>query len=174
VCCPFHPQSPSHLIPPVTRGGQPQAYFLSEKESLYRERGVVNAMTESATTWIGTVVIDCKNWEEMINFWKEALGYEFKRRPDAFPGNDWALIADPTGHGPNLAFQKDPDGPGKVYWFHFDLFSAKPASEVQRLLGLGATMLLPAREGFDYVTLADPDGNPFDVLTEVINREPSS
>jgi hypothetical protein len=31
-------------------------------------------------------------------------------------------------------------------------------------MGLGATMRQPAQEGFDYVTLADPDGNPFDVV----------
>jgi len=130
-------------------------------------------MAESGKLWVGTVVIDCRKWEEMIAFWKAALGYEFRRRPDEFPGNDWALIADPNGLGPNLAFQKDPDGPGKVYWFHFDLFSSDPAGEVRRLLKLGATMVQPAREGFDYVTLADPDGNPFDVLTEVIHRGPA-
>jgi catechol 2,3-dioxygenase-like lactoylglutathione lyase family enzyme len=125
-------------------------------------------MSAAVKTWIGTIVIDCKNWEEMISFWKAALGYEFKRRPDEFAGNDWALIADPQGRGPNLAFQKDPNGPGEIYWFHFDLFSSGPERDIQRLLGLGATMVQPAREGFDYVTLADPDGNPFDVLTEVI------
>ncbi len=127
-------------------------------------------MLEPKSTWIGTIVSDCKNRERMIDFWKEALGYEYQRRPDAFAGNDWALIADPQGRGPNLAFQKDPDGPGKVYWFHFDLFSSEPAGEVRRLMDLGASMVQPAREGFDYVTLADPDGNPFEVLTEVIAR----
>lgn len=127
-------------------------------------------MSNATKTWIGTIVIDCKNWERMITFWSAALGYEFKRRPDEFPGNDWALIADPQRKGPNLAFQKDPEGPGEAYWFHFDLFSSDPDREVERLLGLGATMVQPAREGFDYVTLADPDGNPFDVLTEVIGR----
>jgi predicted enzyme related to lactoylglutathione lyase len=130
-------------------------------------------MTESADTWIGTIVIDCKNWEKMISFWKAALGYEFKRRPDEWPGNDWALIADPKGKGPNLAFQKDPVGPTGVYWFHFDLFSSDPDREIQRLLSLGATIVQPAQEGFDYVTLTDPDGNPFDVLTEVIARRGS-
>ena len=130
-------------------------------------------MAESAKTWIGTIVIDCKNWERMIGFWKAALRYEFKRRPDEFPGNDWALIADPKEQGPNLAFQKDPEGPGSIYWFHFDLFSSDPGHEVPRLLELGATMVQPAREGFDYVTLADPDGNPFDVLSEVRVRRRS-
>jgi catechol 2,3-dioxygenase-like lactoylglutathione lyase family enzyme len=131
---------------------------------------MMGPMPQHVGTWIGTIVIDCKHWEEMIAFWKAALGYEFKRRPDEFPGNDWVLIADPHGKRPNLAFQKDPIGPGKVYWFHFDLFSSDPEREVQRLMSLGATLVQPAREGFDYVTLADPDGNPFDVLTEAVSR----
>ena len=141
-----------------------------ESVSIYDGLRMRRVMVALSKTWIGSIVIDCKNWEEMISFWKAALGYEFRRRPDEFPGNDWALIADPQGKRPNLAFQKDPDGPGKVYWFHFDLFSSDPDREVKRLLNLGATMVQPAREGFDYVTLADPDGNPFDVLTEVIDR----
>ncbi len=133
-------------------------------------------MVEDARTWIGTIVIDCKNWEKMISFWKGDLGYKLKRGPgewgtDEIPEGDWALIADPLGRGPNLALQKDPEGPRQVYWFHLDLFTSEPTKEVQRLLDLGATMVQPAREGFDYVTLADPDGNPFDVLTEVITRD---
>lgn len=111
-------------------------------------------------TWVGSIVIDCKKWERMIDFWKEALGYEFVRPKS----DDWALLYDPQTKGPNLAFQKDPDGPGPVYWFHFDLYSSDMEGEVQRLLGLGATLVQPAREGFDWVTLVDPDGNPFDVI----------
>jgi catechol 2,3-dioxygenase-like lactoylglutathione lyase family enzyme len=110
--------------------------------------------------WVGSVVIDCKNWELMIAFWKAALGYEFCYPPS----EDWALLYDPHQKGPNLSFQKDPDGPTSTYWFHFDLYSSEPDSEVQRLLTLGAKMIQPAKEGSDYVTLADPDGNPFDVI----------
>ena len=117
-------------------------------------------MAEPGKLWIGSIVIDCKNWEDMIGFWKAALGYEFVRPKS----DDWALLCDPHRKGPNLAFQKDPQGPGSVYWFHFDLYSSDPAGEVQRLSGLGATVIQPAREGSDYVTLADPDGNPFDVI----------
>ncbi len=117
-------------------------------------------MPAPVKTWIGSIVIDCRNWEQMIDFWKRALEYEFVRPKS----EDWALLYDPRRKGPNLAFQKDPEGPGKGYWYHLDLYSSEPETEVQRLLGLGATMVQPAREGFDYVTLADPDGNPFDVI----------
>ena len=117
-------------------------------------------MAEPGKLWIGSIVIDCKKFDEMIRFWKAALGYEL-RRP---PSEDWALLYDPNRSGPNIAFQRDPDGPGEVYWFHFDLYSSDPEGEVKRLLQLGATMRQPAKKGFDYVTLADPDGNPFDVV----------
>jgi hypothetical protein len=33
-------------------------------------------------------------------------------------------------------------------------------------------MVQPAEEGFDYVTLADPEGKPFEVLTEVVAQRP--
>lgn len=117
-------------------------------------------MPKTDKLWIGSVVIDCKKFQEMVEFWKEALGYEL-RRP---PSEDWAVLYDPSGSGPNLAFQKDPLGPGGVYWFHLDLYSSDPENEVKRLMGLGATMVQTDKEGSDYVTLADPDGNPFDIV----------
>ena len=117
-------------------------------------------MVEPGKTWVGSIVIDCKNFDRMIAFWKEALGYEIRRPSD----EDWVLLYDPHQKGPNIAFQKDPTGAGDPYWFHFDLYSSDPENEVQRLMKLGATMKQPAKEGFDYVTLVDPDGNPFDVV----------
>lgn len=65
-------------------------------------------MTEPGKLWVGSIVIDCRNFERMVDFWKAALGYQL-RRP---PSEDWALLFDPHGKGPNIAFQKDPEGPG--------------------------------------------------------------
>lgn len=120
----------------------------------------VRSVVKPGNIWIGSIVIDCKKFDEMIEFWKAALGYELRRPPT----EDWALLCDPSGSGPNIGLQKDPNGPGEVYWFHFDLYSSDPEGEVERLLRLGATMKQQARKDFDYVTLADPDGNPFDVV----------
>ena len=117
-------------------------------------------MTDPGKLWIGSIVIDCKKFDKMIAFWKAALNYEL-RHP---PSDDWAILYDPTGSGPNISFQKDPNGPGEVNWFHFDLYSSDSKGEVKRLLQLGARMIQPAKKGKDYVTLADPDGNPFDVI----------
>lgn len=117
-------------------------------------------MAKPGKTWIGSIVIDCRKFDEMIAFWKAALGYEL-REP---PSDGWAVLFDPHGKGPNLSFQKDPDGPGETYWFHFDLYSSDPEGELDRLTRLGAKIVQPARSGFDYVTLSDPDGNVFDVV----------
>jgi hypothetical protein len=110
--------------------------------------------------WVGSIVVECKEFDRMIAFWIAALGYE-AREP---PGADWVVLSDPHEKGPNISLQKVADGPGDDYRFHFDLYSSDPEGEVQRLIGLGATLREAAQEGRDFVTLADPDGNPFDVI----------
>ncbi len=117
-------------------------------------------MGEPREIWVGSIVMECKDFPRMMAFWTAALGYA-AREP---PSEDWVVLHDPAGKGPNLSLQKVPDGPGEDYRFHFDLYSSGPEAEVQRLLGLGATLREPAREDRDFVTLADPDGNPFDVV----------
>lgn len=117
-------------------------------------------MASSRRTWVGSIVIDCKNFDAMIEFWQAALGYRIRPPRES----DWVLLFDPENAGPNLAFQKDPKGPGAIYWFHLDLYSSHPETEVKRLVKLGAKVTQPARPDTDYTTLADPDGNPFDVI----------
>lgn len=117
-------------------------------------------MTEPGKTWVGSVVIDCSRFDEMVAFWKEALGYDQRGPRD----EGWTLLYDPHGSGPNLAFRKEPGLPGPLWWFHLDLYSSDSAEEVARLVRLGAKVREPAQPGRDFVTLADPDGNPFDVV----------
>ena len=117
-------------------------------------------MSEPGKLWVGSIVMECKDFPRMTAFWMAALGYEHRRAPS----EDWVVLHDPRGKGPNISLQKVVDEPGKDYRFHFDLYSSEPEGEVRRLLGLGATMREPAQEGRDFVTLADPDGNLFDVI----------
>ena len=45
---------------------------------------------------------------------------------------------------------------------HLDLYTKEQAAEVERLLGLGATLVRTNHDPEDdYVVLADPEGNPF-------------
>jgi hypothetical protein len=109
---------------------------------------------------IGSIVIDCTRLEPMIRFWKEALHYEYRDPPQP----DGVILRDPNGRGPNLNLSYSGEGPAREYRLHLDLYSTDPAGDVDRLLGLGATLERAAQPGADFVTLADPDGNLFDVI----------
>jgi catechol 2,3-dioxygenase-like lactoylglutathione lyase family enzyme len=117
-------------------------------------------MATTEKLWVGSIVMEVKEFGRMVEFWSAVLGYE----PREAPESDWVVLTDPRTSGPNLSLQKVADGPGPDYRFHLDLYSSDPEAEVRRVLGLGATLLEPARSGRDFVTLADPDGNPFDVI----------
>ena len=47
---------------------------------------------------------------------------------------------------------------------HFDLITTDFDAEVDRLIGLGATKLNEINAGRHWATLADPEGNEFDVI----------
>lgn len=119
---------------------------------------------------IGSLVIDCTDFDGMRAFWQEALHYMPKRPAEG----GWVILKDPTGASPNVSLNlKDrpmlrPKGPdwrlSDKIRLHIDFYASDLAAEVQRLLGLGATMVKPAEEGHDYVILADPEGNHFCVV----------
>ena len=112
------------------------------------------------TIWIGSFVVDCTDLPRMIAFWQEALHYVPRDPPEA----DGVVLKDPEGLGPNLSLNRTSEGPLDDYRLHLDLYSSDPGREVRRLLRLGATLVRPAEKGHDFVTLADPDGNLFDVI----------
>jgi glyoxalase superfamily protein len=117
---------------------------------------------------IGSIVVDCVDFERMMAFWQEALHY-VPRRP---PTEDWVILHDPEGMNVNLSLQKQPAnrmGKGRSRIgknrLHLDLYTPDQEREVERLIGLGATRhpRVP-RPGEDYVILADPEGNLFCVV----------
>lgn len=110
--------------------------------------------------WIGSIVVDCDDLPRMMAFWQAALHYVPREPPEA----DGVVLKDPEGRGPNLALNRTSEGPLDDYRLHLDLYSFDPEGEVERLLGLGATLKRPAQAGDDFVTMADPDGNLFDVI----------
>ena len=110
--------------------------------------------------WVGSIVIDCTDFERMYAFWREALHYV----PRVPPQGGWVVLKDPEGKGPNVSLNQTSEGPLKDYRLHLDLYATDPLGELDRLRRLGATVVQPAQEGKDYVTLADPDGNLFDLV----------
>jgi len=119
---------------------------------------------KTANIRIGSIVIHCFEFEKMVHFWKDALGYTF-RDP---PSSDWAVITDPQGRGPNVSFQKRDRQRGKRNWIHLDLYTADQEGEVKRLTNLGAKPYAwRYPPDADYVVLEDPDGNLFCVVKKL-------
>jgi predicted enzyme related to lactoylglutathione lyase len=110
---------------------------------------------------IGSIVIHCFEFNRMIDFWKNALHYRL-REP---PSDDWAVLTDPQGKGPNLSFQKREKKRARRNWTHLDLYTNNQSDEVEKLLKAGAKKY-PWRypENADYIVLEDPDGNLFCVV----------
>ena len=113
---------------------------------------------------IGSIVVRCYEFDRMLAFWQEALGYE-PREP---PGDGWVLLRDPEGRGPNLSLDRVPEPLeplGKTSRVHLDLYTTDQGGEVERLLGIGAARY-PQEYGpdDDFVVLEDPDGNRFCVV----------
>jgi len=119
-----------------------------------------NASMERGKIWVGSIVVDCVDLPRMMAFWQEALHYVPRDPPEP----DGVVLKDPTGVGPNLSLNLTSEGPLEDYRLHLDLYSSHPEAEVERLVGLGAKVTRPATKGHDFVTLADPDGNFFDVI----------
>lgn len=108
---------------------------------------------------IGSIVLDCDDFERTMAFWQEALHYVPRRSPT--PGDLFAILSDPTGKGPNLSIDKMEPERGRL---HLDLYTDDPDGEVERLLHLGATRYRPREPGEDFEVLADPEGNLFCVV----------
>lgn len=110
---------------------------------------------------IGSIVIHCYEFDRMMAFWGSALGY-VPREPAS---DDWVVLCDPEGKGPNLSLQAREKRREHRSWLHLDLYTNDQQGELERLVTLGATRY-PWRygPGDDYIVLEDPDGNLFCVV----------
>lgn len=111
---------------------------------------------------IGSIVVRCYEFERMVAFWQETLGY-IPREPAR---GGWVVLTDPRGHGPNLSLDQAPaPRAGKRSRLHLDLYTDNQKGEVARLIALGARPYpWRYRQGDDFVVLEDPDGNLFCVV----------
>ncbi len=110
---------------------------------------------------VGSIVIRVDDIERQEEFWRNALRYD--RRIDR---DDFVPLAPRDGDGPNVsldAMRSEVQIPPRI---HLDLYTDDQASEVQRLISLGATEVHWDKRPVDadYVILADPEGNRFCVI----------
>lgn len=122
---------------------------------------------------IHDVVFDCHHPASLARFWAAALeGYAVAPYDEAElarlraagiddPEDDPTVLVEPLSGGtPRLWFQLVPESKMTKNRVHLDLASADVRAEVERLAGLGARVLA---EHEPWVTMADPEGNEFDV-----------
>jgi catechol 2,3-dioxygenase-like lactoylglutathione lyase family enzyme len=112
---------------------------------------------------VGSIVVRCRRFDEMLAFWQAALGYVPKYPPE----DGWVILTDPTGRAPNISLDyiEQPPPLGKISRVHLDLYTDDGPGEVERLLALGATRYeREAGPDDDFVVLVDPDGNRFCVV----------
>lgn len=107
------------------------------------------------------LTFDCHDPRKVADFWCAALGYRLDEIDE-----EGAVIKDPNGAGWPLVFLVVPEGKAMKNRLHLDL--RPPASmqaEVDRLLGIGATVFRFVEEGGSFWTvMLDPEGNEFCVL----------
>lgn len=110
---------------------------------------------------IGSVVIDCNDFETMSAFWQDALHYV----PRDAAESDWVVLRDPESRGVNVSLQQVPEKPAGKNRLHLDLYTDDQEGEVERLLKIGATRHPRAPEpDEDFIVLEDPEGNLFCVI----------
>jgi hypothetical protein len=132
------------------------------------------------------VVIDSSAPHDLADWWAEALGWQVEQQDEAFirrmVETGAASEEDTTEHRGALVWKvgaalnsPDPDRPRVLFQLvpepktgknrlHLDVRVGpeRREAEVARLLGLGATELWRGSQGpYEWVTLADPQGNEF-------------
>lgn len=118
------------------------------------------------TVTVSAITFDCQDAAAVARFWSAAL----EQPLDAGEGGATEFFAsigrDAPRDRPALMFLKVPEDRAGKNRVHLDLDADDRAAAVERLVGLGATVLHDKDEwGTRWTTLADPEGNEFCVAT---------
>ncbi|HEY4459101.1 MAG TPA: VOC family protein [Pseudonocardiaceae bacterium] len=127
-------------------------FCVLEPRSTYRDTGPIAA-----------VVVDCADPMAMARFWGDAMDWTVHEVSD-----DAARLRSSAGVGPYLEFLRAPEA--RTWWnrIHLDVApyaDDDQATEVARLLDLGASTADIGQGEVSWKVLADPEGNEFCVLT---------
>jgi predicted enzyme related to lactoylglutathione lyase len=127
---------------------------------------------ECVSSTIHNISFDCADPYELSGFWSEVLGRP--RHPEDRPGDDETALPPPDGVGPQVFFQRVPEGKSGKNRLHVCLRPTDRTrdAEVDRLLALGATLADDHRrpDGTGWAVLADPEGNEFCVERSAAER----
>jgi predicted enzyme related to lactoylglutathione lyase len=107
------------------------------------------------------VSFDASDALTVAGFWAAVLG---RTVADGADSDNATVSADPAVPGSRIGFHRVPEGKTVKNRMHFDLITTDFDAEVDRLTGLGATKLNEIKKDAHWATLADPEGNEFDVI----------
>jgi predicted enzyme related to lactoylglutathione lyase len=112
---------------------------------------------------IFNVTFDCHDARVVSAFWSAVTGYSLEQA--STPGNEFWVASPPAGGWPRMVFVTVPERKVVKNRVHIDVMpiNGDQDDEVNRLLGLGATVVDDRREldPGGWVVLADPEGNEF-------------
>ena len=109
---------------------------------------------------VQNIVFDCRDAYELGSFWSAVVGRPLAE--DDKPGDEEVIIE--MAEGPTLYFAEVPEPKTVKNRLHVCLEpDLRRDAEVERALGLGATMVDDHRrpDGGGWAVLADPEGNEF-------------
>lgn len=115
------------------------------------------------------ITVDCGDAYALAAFWSQVTGRPMSDEDK--PGDPEVLIE--LAEGPGLLFIEVPEGKTVKNRVHLDLQADTTRdAEVERLLGIGATLVDDQRRpnGRGWVVLADPEGNEFCVELSAAER----
>ncbi|NUR91967.1 MAG: VOC family protein [Nonomuraea sp.] len=119
---------------------------------------------------VQNVAIDCADAYALARFWGEVTGRPL--HPESRPGDEETQVL-LLPEGPMLYFNQVPEPKTVKNRVHLCLRpDISREEEVERLLGLGATLVVDRTnpDGTGWVVLADPEGNEFCVLRSLTAR----
>jgi predicted enzyme related to lactoylglutathione lyase len=106
-----------------------------------------------------SIAFDCTDAAALATFWAGVFSTEV----DA-DGNQFFATVNRTAAGPTLMFLAVPEPRNGKNRLHVDLAASDWAAEIDRLVDLGAKRVDEHNEfGTHWITLADPEGNVFDL-----------
>ncbi|GAA1072395.1 MULTISPECIES: VOC family protein [Kitasatospora] len=118
---------------------------------------------------VQNVAVDCADAYGLARFWSRVTGRPL--HPDDRPGDPEVQVM--LAEGPVLYFNQVPEAKTVKNRLHLCLRpETSRDQEVERLLGLGATLVADRRDpdGSGWAVLADPEGNEFCVLRSESDR----
>ena len=125
------------------------------------------------TSEISHTSVDARDAYAQARWWSRVLAWSEDPRDRNEPGDEECMIFSADGRR-RLLFIEVPEPRSVKNRLHLDLVPTDGTRdvEVERLLGLGATMLVDRRheDGSGWATLADPEGNEFCVLRSAGER----